>query len=255
MRDETDHSGEVHGRLTLLSKGEPYVSPKGAIKQRYYCSCSCGKYTKEHPKLIVYEAIKSGLVQSCGCLKIEKMANRNKARKRHNKYDLSGEYGIGYTFKGEEFYFDLEDYNKIKDYCWWTDTRGYIKTKHDGKQISLHRLILNFPDQKLHIDHIHGKETRNDNRKSNIRIVTCSQNQMNRGLQSNNTSGITGVFFNKKDNKWESRITVRKNIIQLGSFNNLEDAVNARKSAEEKYFGEYSYDNSMKMGENYAIVS
>lgn len=108
---------------------------------------------------------------------------------------------------------------------------------------------------KLHIDHIHGKETRNDNRKSNIRIVTCSQNQMNRGLQKNNTSGIAGVFFNKKDNRWEARITVRKNIIQLGSFNNLEDAVNARKSAEEKYFGEYSYNNSMKMGENYAIVS
>lgn len=30
-----------------------------------------------------------------------------------NKYDLSGEYGIGYTSKGEEFYFDLEDYKKM----------------------------------------------------------------------------------------------------------------------------------------------
>lgn len=31
-----------------------------------------------------------------------------------NTYDLSGEYGIGYTTKGEEFWFDLEDYDKIK---------------------------------------------------------------------------------------------------------------------------------------------
>ena len=37
--------------------------------------------------------------------------------KKYNTYDLSGEYGIGYTSKGEEFYFDLDDYDKIKDYC------------------------------------------------------------------------------------------------------------------------------------------
>lgn len=255
MRDEVDHSGEVHGRLTLLGKGEPYVSPKGVRKQRYYCSCSCGKYTKENPKLIVYEAIKSGLVQSCGCIKSKKTADRNKEHKECNVYDLSGKYGIGYTKKGEQFYFDLEDYDKIKNYCWFTDIRGYIKAKYNGKQISLHRLVLNFPNPKLHIDHIHGKETRNDNRKSNIRVVTCSQNQMNRGLQSNNTSGVAGVFFHKRDNKWGAKITVRENVIWLGSFDNFDDAVAARKLAEEKYFGEYSYDNSMKMGENYAIVS
>lgn len=70
MRDETDHSGEVHGRLTLLSKGERYVSPSGKSScDSYYCSCSCGKYTVDNPKLIKYPHIKNGSIKSCGCLK------------------------------------------------------------------------------------------------------------------------------------------------------------------------------------------
>jgi hypothetical protein len=64
---------------------------------------------------------------------------------------------------------------------------------------------------------------------------------MNKGIISNNTSGATGVIWNKRLNKWQSRITVDKKDIYLGSYNNFEDAVKARKEAEEKYFGEFSY--------------
>ena len=67
---------------------------------------------------------------------------------------------------------------------------------------------------------------------------------MNAKLRSNNTSGVTGVSFNKKRNKWVSTICINKKRIQLGGFDNFEDAILARKQAEEKYFGEYSYDNS-----------
>lgn len=46
------------------------------------------------------------------------MSNKGgKKNKRYNRYDLTGEYGIGYTNQGVEFYFDLEDYDKIKEYC------------------------------------------------------------------------------------------------------------------------------------------
>ena len=47
--------------------------------------------------------------------------------KKYNTYDLTGEYGIGYTSKDEEFYFDLEDYDKIKDYCWRITMQGYVR--------------------------------------------------------------------------------------------------------------------------------
>ena len=69
---------------------------------------------------------------------------------------------------------------------------------------------------------------------------------MNRGLSSNNTSGVTGVSWVKSRQKWRVRINVLKKEINLGLFSNFEDAVKVRKMAEEKYFGEFSYDNSMK---------
>lgn len=249
-KDNVDHSGESFGCLTLLYKGEPYIAPKsGKKKQRYYCSCSCGKYTKDNPKLIVYESIKSGLISSCGCLKSKHIINKNKSKKKYNTYNLSGEHGIGYTSKGEKFYFDLGDYNLIKDYCWYIDDNGYVKTHIYGKHISMHRMVMGFPDLYFDIDHKNSVYTRNDNRKENLRIATCSQNQMNRGLQVNNTSGVTGVYWHKRDKVWESYITINKKSIYLGRFTNFEDAVRARKAAEEKYFGEFSYENSIGKGD------
>ena len=81
-----------------------------------------------------------------------------------------------------------------------------------------------------------------------MRITTASQSMMNRGLSSNNTSGVTGVSWSKTMNKWRARINVNGKEINLGYFNKFEDAVKARKKAEEKYFGEFSYDNSMRDG-------
>ena len=46
--------------------------------------------------------------------------------------------------------------------------------------------------------------------------------------------------------QWRAEIKINIKTIYLGFFNNKDDAIAARKSAEEKYFGEYSYDNSMK---------
>ena len=165
--------------------------------------------------------------------------------RKYNQYDLSGGYGIGYTLKGEEFWFDLEDYDLIKDYCWYKNKDGYI-TSTDSKTrktVLFHRIVTDCPNG-LTPDHIHGKETRCDNRKSNLRIVTTQQNGMNSALSKNNTSGVTGVTWHKRDNVWQARIKVKYKYIHLGYFDSFEDAVNARKEAEEKYFGEFSYDNS-----------
>ena len=67
-------------------------------------------------------------------------------------------------------------------------------------------------------------------------------------LRRNNTSGVKGVNFDKRLQQWRSRIGVNKKTIELGYFDKFEDAVKARKEAEEKYFGEFSYDNSQKIG-------
>lgn len=100
------------------------------------------------------------------------------------------------------------------------------------------------------IDHKDGELSRKDNRKSNLRIATRSQNQMNKGKQKNNKSGVVGVGWHKTSGKWAAYIAVDNKQIHLGLFDNFEDAVKARKEAEDKYFGEFSYDNSQSYNIN-----
>ena len=126
--------------------------------------------------------------------------------------------------------------------------KGYLIAQDiiSKKRIRLSRLVMNVLDNHdVEVDHI--KHNLFDNRKSKLRLVDNCQNHMNQKLSSNNTSGCKGVGYVKKRNKWSAKITVRKKVISLGYYNDYNDAVKARKEAEEKYFGEFSYDNSMAM--------
>ena len=104
----------------------------------------------------------------------------------------------------------------------------------------------------MEVDHIN--HIRTDNRKCNLRVVDRSLNQRNLPLSKRNTSGVVGVWFNKDANKWVAEIRLNYKKISLGYFINKEDAIKARKEAEEKYFGEYSYDNSMKIAKENGII-
>jgi len=72
-----------------------------------------------------------------------------------------------------------------------------IATIPDNKKIRLHRLIINASEGDI-ADHISRNKL--DNRKINIRLCTSSQNSMNRSKLSINTSGHTGVGWNKNEN-------------------------------------------------------
>ena len=234
-----DLTNKRFGRLVAIKRVEDYIHKNGYRASQWLCKCDCGNDVIVRTKALTK---KNNPTKSCGCLQKESV-------KKYNTYDLSGDYGIGYTQKGEEFYFDLEDYDKIKDYCWFITDKGYVRStdlNNNFKPVQFHRIVMGNPDGNYDIDHKHGKSSRNDNRKLNLRIVTRSQNGMNSKRAKNNTSGVTGVNWDKRRNKWNARIGVNYVRIHLGNFDNFDDAVKARKEAEEKYFGEYSYDNSMK---------
>ena len=248
VRSKKDLTGQKFGRLTVLGQADnDYIYPNGRHESKWWVICECGKSDKF---TVRYGNLTSGNTKSCGCLAIEASTKNGQAKKKYNVYDLTGEYGIGYTSKGEEFWFDLEDYDKIKDYCWYYDD-GYLHsniTVGKGKQdsISLHRLVMNCPEglEVDHIKHPPKHENKFDNRKSNLRIVTKSENQMNKHKQENNTSGIVGVHWHSRDGVWEAYISYNNKQIYLGRFNEKEDAAVIRKIAEDKYFGEHSFENS-----------
>ena len=235
--------GVPDSRLIVVGLGKDYITSKGIKIKRWLCSCSCGS---NKTSLATTRDLKSGHIKSCGCLRNEKAALRgHQMWKQHNTYDLSGECGIGYTLNKEQFYFDIEDYDKIKDYCWYIGKDGYVAAynTNSDKIIKLHRLIMNFP-KGADIDHINHKL--NDNRKVNLRICEHMKNMMNQSKRSDNTSGVPGVNYCKATNQWMSRIGVNGKRILLGLFDSFDAAVKVRKSAEEKYYQQFSYDNSTR---------
>lgn len=231
-----DLTGQKFGRLTVIERLDSDV--KGTY---WLCKCDCG-----NTNIVSASNLKRGSVQSCGCYAAEQRVKNNKIKfKKKNPSIVLGDYVVMYTFKQEEIYVDLEDYNRVENVCWHIVPNGYVHGNDNGKDVSLHCMVMNVP-QGVMVDHCGGHTTRADNRKSNLRIATNSENQMNKRLQSNNTSGYAGVCYIKKTNRWRATISVNHKRISLGSYVNFDDAVKARKEAEEKYFGEWSYDNSQK---------
>lgn len=111
------------------------------------------------------------------------------------------------------------------DVVGYTSHRGYKKVCIQGSHFFIHRVIWKMVygvDPIGEIDHINREKT--DNRISNLRDVTSIENQNNRKYQSE--SGVSGVYFNKSRNRWQSRIQ-----FHIGFFKNIEDASEARDKA------------------------
>ena len=158
-----------------------------------------------------------------------------------NKYDLSGEYGVGWTTNtNKEFYFDLEDFELIRKYSWYeyinteTEYHSLRTIDNDTRKGILMSSLLGYKG----CDHIDRNPL--NNRRNNFRHATAQQNARNRSLMSNNTSGVTGVVWHKKRLVWAANICVNYKRIYLGEFKNKDDAIQARLRAEKEYFKEFA---------------
>ncbi len=233
-----DLTGKQFGRWKVLKRSEDIIDKKTNKHSTYWlCECSCDKHTI---RTVKGTALVKGRSKSCGCLSLENSKNNTGRPKVYNTYDLSGKYGIGYTLKEEPFYFDLEDYDKIKLYTWHLNSEGYLSA-NGGKElgyIKLSRIIMDAKDNEK-VDHIY--HNLNDNRKINLRKCSNQENSYNHVIHKNNTSGVSGISWDKEFCKWRARIWVEGKCIHLGRFSSFENAVNIRKQAEIQYFKEYRY--------------
>lgn len=243
--------GKRFGRLTVVQLSHYEELYGGGSHAIWKCICDCQK-EKENPEYIYIpsNSLTTGNTKSCGCYKMDRLIESLHLRKTENRYEKQDGYYIGYTSKNELFYFDECDYDLVKEYKWYINPNGYVETSQDkNNHILMHRLIMGLEKYDIReVDHILGYTTTNDNRRYNLRIVTKSQNQMNRRKQSNNTSGIIGVWYNKKNNKWMAEIEVEHEKFRLGSFENKEDAAEIRKIAEDILHRDFSYHNSQLIG-------
>ena len=221
-----DIIGERFGRLEVLDFYDTVLT-RGKKVSRYLCRCDCGNET-----VVRKNDLKSGNVRSCGCYRRDRA---KEIKKVHNEYFIEDGVVHMFTQKGEEFIFSEEDLELVKPYCWSLSDSGYVTCSNEH-MLKLHNLILG-TDTKTHYgDHIN--HDRLDNRRENLRIVTPSQNRMNCGLRKDNKHGVTGIFT--AGNRWGARISYDHNNIVLGYFDTKEEAIKARRDAEQKYFGEYN---------------
>jgi hypothetical protein len=240
--------GIEDSRLTVVRRGNNASNGQ----TQWWCQCGCGN---KELKLIRGSHIRSGKILSCGCFIKEKAS---KMFKKHNRYNIDGDFAIGFTEDNEEFWVDKEFVPMLNNFYFWYDEHGYLKAKNPSndplnigrKNIYLHILVMDGynlnvnPDKKFvdHKTHPERNGKKFDNRLSNLRFATNGENNQNQCLSKRNTSGTTGVIFHKQTGKWKAQIVINKEYIYLGLYSNLQDAINARKNAELKYFGEYRYD-------------
>ncbi len=114
------------------------------------------------------------------------------------------------------------------------NNRGYMVTRINRKLYLNHRLIFlyhhGFMSENL-IDHIDRDKF--NNKIDNLREVNKQCNARNSNQFSHNTSGVKGVYFHKKANKWASCLTINQNSIHLGLYSDFTEAVAHRLAAEQ----------------------
>ena len=121
--------------------------------------------------------------------------------------------------------------------------RGYISIRRNRKTYYAHRLawvIMTGEWPEHQIDHINHNPS--DNRWCNLREATNQENHKNQSLRKDSKSGVCGVIWRKKTQKWSAQIKIHKQI-HLGVFTDKFEAICARKSAENK-FGYHSNHGS-----------
>lgn len=196
------------GRLVVIREIDEQAHPCGKSSRQFECKCDCGKYTN-----VVMDNLRSGGTQSCGCLAAEKAGERWREhglsshplykiwlymRKRCNNpkadvYEYYGENGITVCDEWE---------NDPEAFVNWAIANGWRKD-----------LVLDRENVSLGYS------------PDNCRFVTWSVSATNKRLiQSNNTSGYRGVYFNRPNSKWRAEIRNNNKTYYLGQFDSAIDA-------------------------------
>jgi hypothetical protein len=114
------------------------------------------------------------------------------------------------------------------------DGKEYRSIRINGKLYREHRLLYCFfhKDSFMESDIDHIDQNSLNNAIDNLRDVTRSENSRNQKKYSTNTSGVTGVYFNKASGKWMAYITVDGKMKHLGYFETQKEAEARRQEAE-----------------------
>lgn len=140
---------------------------------------------------------------------------------------------------------DDEDYELVKDVSWRLVAKRYASGRHsswDNTRL-MHRVIMK-PSKLLDIDHINGDGL--NNQRSNLRVVTHSENAANRAHKNvNNKSGFRGVHWCNTQHKWRAKINIDGKRVSLKYWDTATDAAKAYNQAAIKRYGDMARLNEV----------
>lgn len=199
----------------------------------------CGKSFYKRPK----EAEKDKrhfCCLECRCIFFseKKKENTRNIRRRSqcvNNFIVKDNYTVmlvnSKKYGTKEVLIDTEKIEEVSRIFWHVARMydGYFAVvgwdKQLQKEVSLHRYLMNYPDNII-IDHINRNPL--DNRITNLRYATRSENSLNSTVQKNSFTGYKGIRL-RENGKYQARITFNKRTMSLGHYNTLEEAIKARK--------------------------
>lgn len=210
MNNQKDLTNQRFGKLTAIRlSANPYISPTNKKINKWVCQCDCGNIKEINIYSLIHNKSKS-----CGC--------------NHRTHNLTNtpEYSTWSEMKSRCTNVNHPRYNNYGErgiqVCqkWLDSFEAFIKDvgKRPSKNHSLDRIDND------------GNYT-----KDNVRWTNSTVQSINRRKKSTNTSGVTGVSYNKHAKKWNANIGVNKKYINLGYYDTKEEAILARKAGEEKY--------------------
>lgn len=207
--------GKKVGRWTVLRE----TRKNG--KKYYECRCDCGTI-----KEIYYRSITTGVSQSCGCLRSE--------QRKENVMDLTGQ-----RF-GKLFVVCRDSRKDGGNWFWICECDCGNRKSVRGTSLLRDGGTRSCGCDQREVAAKTGKNTilANSARQieTNVAFHTNFQVITSDKPPKNNTSGHKGVWWDKNRGMWQAYIQVHGKRKHLGRYGKLEDAVAARRRAEEEYF-------------------
>lgn len=165
-----------------------------------------------------------------------------------NKHTVEGDAAIFYLYRKdgsireEKFIIDLKDLDRVKMYRWCLQSGKYI---YNPKVGLLHRFLVS-PDGDMHVDHKDGNGF--NNRRSNLRECSRTQNLGNSKKPRTNRTGFKGVYTTENYKKprtypFMSKIQFQKKYIHIGYYMTAEEAAQAYDKKARELFGEFARTN------------
>ncbi len=215
LDDENELVGKRFGRLLVETVGFRLEKEKKKRIVEVKCDCGSRYFIKKNNLL-------NGHSTSCGCLVTENAAFLNKS----HGFSTTETYACWHNMVQR-----CENPNNTYYYNYggrgitvcekWKNFEGFLEdmgVKQEG--LTLERVNVNLGYSK-----------------DNCTWATRSQQSINRRKFKSNTSGKTGVYYNKNQKTWVTNIAINSETIHLGTFKTIEEAISVRQAAELKYFG------------------